>query len=208
MGWARGAYANNNNKRARKMSAFMPMRGRKDGRDDARLETTGTDMDGSNPMADTNRGDSDSIHDWITSSTVSPSFWASTSSMDDGGLQAISQQRFLGTPVPIQFANQVAVHRMQQRQQPRISIEQQQQQQQPRPMDSVAMNGASISSSGVQTIMTPAEFASSDLMAGPKATAVMPVKLRRAFHPMRGKKWAGNYNNGLDDDQVDMMMGM
>lgn len=35
---ARGAYRSNNNKRVRKLSAFMPMRGRKDGRDDFRSD--------------------------------------------------------------------------------------------------------------------------------------------------------------------------
>lgn len=173
------------------MSAFMPMRGRKDGRDDVRSETIGTDLDG-NPMADTNRGDSDSVHDWITSSTVSPSFWASSS--NDGGLQTISQQRFVGTPVPIQFANQLATHRMLQQ----------------RPMDSMVLNGggaaAGEASPGGQLILTPAGFGNADLISGSSA-GLMPVKLRRAFHPMRGKKWAGNGNfNGLDqNDEVDMM---
>lgn len=201
MGWARNTYANTNNKRARKMSAFMPMRGRKDGRDEPSVGSARNDLTvgyNDNPMSDSNRGDSDSVHDWIAASTLSPSLWSS----NGDNIQSIEQShQFVGTPVPLQFANQVAAHRLQQRlmAQPRSA-----------PEMIVADNdggivsssaGDPMTSSGGPLSLAPGAFERTNLAPGSSA-GVMQAKLRRAFHPMRGKKWASNDASASIDQVV------
>lgn len=203
MGWARNTYANTNNKRARKMSAFMPMRGRKDGRDEPLVGSDPIEHYNENPMGDSNRGDSDSVHDWITASTLSP--WnGDGSNRPEAGERS---HQFVGTPVPLQFANQVAAHRLQQR----LMM-------QSRPTsDSIvgADNDGGVVSSSAGDPMTsasatlslaPGAFERSNLAPGSSA-GVMQAKLRRAFHPMRGKKWASN-DGMISLDQVAAEMAL
>lgn len=96
-----------NNKRARKMSAFMPMRGRKDGRD-ARLSSGAQSMldgpsslDGGGEQFREIDGGEASILRLVRASLASGG--------PDQGAETI---QWMGAPAPRQFANQLAARHM------------------------------------------------------------------------------------------------
>lgn len=157
----------NNNKRARKMSAFMPMRGRKDGRDyrwqqQRQLEQPPTTDDASSgagylPLRESDESDASILRLAMAA--------------------AAANQAYGGGATPRSFVDQMAARRAAQQQQPIVS-------------------------SGGEAVFEPG---TNSLVLDP-APAVMQAKLRRAFHPMRGKKFDSSWPSSLLPSTVDQLL--
>lgn len=148
------AYQAATNKRARKMSAFMPMRGRKDGRDAMRdyesLDSGDNGLFKGLPSGYLGENDGDSSIMRLVAA---------------GGEQGGMRFGASATPTPRQFANQFALRHL--------------------------MTG------GQRQSLTGAD--EQDVGYGETA-GLMQAKLRRAFHPMRGKKSQTGAPAGLVGD--------
>lgn len=145
-----------NSKRARKMSAFMPMRGRKDGRDDLQQQQFVEEQRALQQLLANQR---------VSNGDASIMRLVSAAQLASGNDQALDAEQLswarpLPTPAPRQF---LARH---------LKQHFQQQQQQPAAAEAEAGEGG-------ESLFG---------LGAPAQPARMQAKLRRAFHPMRGKK--------------------
>lgn len=151
-----------NDKRARKFSAFMPMRGRKDGRDErpssggeqALLDGPASldgELSAGLPFREIDGGEA-SILRLVRASLAA-----------NGPDQATGSVQWMGAPAPRQFANQLAARHM-------------------------LVSGAQPMVRQFSTATSPLEVADGYLYGSGESTGLMQAKPRRAFHPMRGKK--------------------
>lgn len=140
-----GGYSN---KRARKMSAFVPMRGRKDGRDEQLASETNNELPGYLvPLRESDGADASILR--LVGTLPAPN-----------GLGA-GQIHWTGAPP--QFANQFAAQHL-------LAI-----------AANMARNAPPRPLVGGEQEVGGGE---------PAPSSIMEAKLRRAFHPMRGKKSA------------------